>query len=131
MPNETSEHRTPSLGLALVPVLLTLLVLGVQLFYFGDFTPHIPLAFACWLAPVIGIVYALTGLFSPKATEAEITGWRESGEAIKDLSTHGFDAPAGSGDRNADGDDGGQGPSDPIPRPAGRESERDRVETTA
>ena len=33
----------PGLGLALVPIILTLMVLGIQLFYFGDFTPHIPL----------------------------------------------------------------------------------------
>ncbi|WP_144392725.1 Na+/H+ antiporter NhaC [Pleionea sediminis] len=43
---------------------------------------YIPLAFACWLAPVIGIFYAVTGLFSPKATEEEIRGWKESGEEI-------------------------------------------------
>ena len=29
----------PTLGLGLVPIILTLLILGVQLFYFGDFTP--------------------------------------------------------------------------------------------
>jgi len=54
---------------------------------------YIPLSFACWLAPVIGIFYAITGLFSPKATEAEIKGWKDSNETIKDLSEHGFDAP--------------------------------------
>lgn len=46
---------------------------------------YIPLAFACWIAPVLGIAYAQLGLFSPRATEAEIEGWRESGEAIADL----------------------------------------------
>lgn len=39
-----SGIRQPGFGLALVPIVLTLLVLGIQLFYFGDFTPHIPLA---------------------------------------------------------------------------------------
>jgi len=53
---------------------------------------YIPLSFACWLAPVIGIFYAFTGLFSPKATEAEIQGWHDSNEAIKDLSSYGFPA---------------------------------------
>jgi len=54
---------------------------------------YIPLSFACWLAPVFGIIYALTGLFSPKATEKEMAGWESSGEAIMDLSKHGFDSP--------------------------------------
>lgn len=54
---------------------------------------YIPLAFACWLAPVIGIIYAFTGLFSPKATPEEIQGWKDSGETIKDMSAHGFDDP--------------------------------------
>lgn len=54
---------------------------------------YIPLSFACWLAPVIGIFYAFTGLFSPRATEAEMEGWRDSQEAIKDLSAYGFPAP--------------------------------------
>jgi NhaC family Na+:H+ antiporter len=30
----------PSLPLALLPVLLTLGLLALQLFYYGDFTPH-------------------------------------------------------------------------------------------
>jgi NhaC family Na+:H+ antiporter len=54
---------------------------------------YIPLSFACWLAPVIGIFYAVTGLFSPRATEAEMQHWRDSNEAIMDLSAHGFGAP--------------------------------------
>ena len=35
----------PSLVMAILPILLTLILLGIQLFYFEDFTPHIPLAF--------------------------------------------------------------------------------------
>jgi NhaC family Na+:H+ antiporter len=54
---------------------------------------YIPLAFACWTAPVIGIFYAVTGLFSPKASEAEIRGWQESNETIKDLSAYGYEDP--------------------------------------
>lgn len=46
---------------------------------------YIPLAFACWLSPVLGIFYAHTGLFSPRATEEEIQAWKESGEAVADF----------------------------------------------
>ncbi len=45
---------------------------------------YIPLSFACWVAPLLGIFYAATGLFSPKATETEMRRWRESGEAVAD-----------------------------------------------
>lgn len=43
---------------------------------------YIPLAFACWISPIIGIIYAYLGWFSPKATEQEIQQWKDSGEAI-------------------------------------------------
>lgn len=43
---------------------------------------YIPLAFACWISPVLGLIYAQTGLFSPKATEAERNLWKEQGESI-------------------------------------------------
>ncbi|HEY9539571.1 MAG TPA: Na+/H+ antiporter NhaC [Kiloniellaceae bacterium] len=59
---------------------------------------YIPLAFACWMSPVIGIVYAHTGLFSPRATDAERRGWEESGESVADLSARGW----GSGDEIAE-----------------------------
>ncbi|MDZ5698018.1 Na+/H+ antiporter NhaC [Chelativorans sp. M5D2P16] len=51
---------------------------------------YIPLAFACWLSPVLGIIYAFTGLFSPRASAAEIEGWKESGEAVADLTDQGW-----------------------------------------
>jgi NhaC family Na+:H+ antiporter len=53
----------------------------------GDFTNllYIPLAFACWLSPVIGIFYAYTGMFSPKATAAEIQGWEDNEETIAEI----------------------------------------------
>lgn len=54
---------------------------------------YIPLSFVCWLASVFGIIYALTVLFSPKATEKQMAGWETSGEAIMDLSQRGFDCP--------------------------------------
>ncbi len=46
---------------------------------------YIPLAFACWLSPCIGIFYAITKWFSPKATDEEIRQWEESGEETADL----------------------------------------------
>src|SRR3546814_16887774 len=45
----------PSLSLALMPVVLTLVVLGVQLFYFEDFTPHVPLAIGLAITGLVGI----------------------------------------------------------------------------
>ncbi|WP_420547500.1 Na+/H+ antiporter NhaC [Curvivirga sp.] len=47
--------RQPLLGLALVPIILTLAVLGIQLFYFGDFTPHIPLAIGIAITAIVGL----------------------------------------------------------------------------
>lgn len=49
---------------------------------------YIPLAFACWTAPVIGIFYAVTGLFSPKATDEERRKWDADNEDIMDMSDH-------------------------------------------
>jgi NhaC family Na+:H+ antiporter len=43
---------------------------------------YIPLAFACWISPVLGIFYAFTGMFSPKASEEERKEWAEKGELI-------------------------------------------------
>ncbi len=45
---------------------------------------YIPLAFACWLSPCIGILYATTGLFSPKATKKEMKQWKRKDEEIAD-----------------------------------------------
>ena len=52
---------------------------------------YIPLAFACWLSPVLGVLYAHMGVFSPRATEAEMREWEASGESITDLSAQGWD----------------------------------------
>ncbi|QDY70685.1 Na+/H+ antiporter NhaC [Qingshengfaniella alkalisoli] len=52
-------HRQPSLALALTPIILTLIVLGVQLFYFGDFTPHIPLAIGLAITGLVGMVLGM------------------------------------------------------------------------
>jgi len=49
---------------------------------------YIPLAFACWTAPLIGIFYAVTGLFSPRATDEERANWEKSDEDVLDLKDH-------------------------------------------
>ena len=49
---------------------------------------YIPLAFACWISPLIGIFYAVTGLFSPRATDEERATWESSGEDVMDLTGH-------------------------------------------
>jgi Na+:H+ antiporter, NhaC family len=49
---------------------------------------YIPLAFACWTAPLIGMLYAVTGWFSPRASDAERADWKKSNEDIMDLSDH-------------------------------------------
>lgn len=49
---------------------------------------YIPLAFACWTAPLIGIFYAVTGLFSPRATTSERRDWDHQNEDVMDLGDH-------------------------------------------
>lgn len=44
----------PSLPLALIPIVLTIALLGVQIFYYDDFTPHIPLAIGFGITAVVG-----------------------------------------------------------------------------
>lgn len=53
----------------------------------GDLTNllYIPLAFACWLSPLIGIFYAFTGRFSPKADETEKQRWIDNNEVISKI----------------------------------------------
>lgn len=64
----------------------------------GDLTNllYIPLAFACWLSPLIGIGYAYFGVFSPKATDEERARWAKDGEEIMDISAHELSAHAPS-----------------------------------
>ncbi|PIY28906.1 MAG: Na+/H+ antiporter NhaC [Comamonadaceae bacterium CG_4_9_14_3_um_filter_60_33] len=57
---------------------------------------YIPLAFACWTAPLIGMLYAVTGLFSPQATEADRAQWDKNNEEVMDLSEHAHLGDAGS-----------------------------------
>lgn len=63
---------------------------------------YIPLAFACWLTPVIGITYAWMGLFSPRADAAEIQDWKDQDRSVADLSEYGYPDPfAGPQDKVA------------------------------
>jgi NhaC family Na+:H+ antiporter len=55
VPTKPTGCNLPALPLALTPIVLTLLVLGIQLFYFGDFTPHIPLAIGLAITALVGI----------------------------------------------------------------------------
>ncbi|HET7410382.1 MAG TPA: Na+/H+ antiporter NhaC family protein, partial [Paracoccaceae bacterium] len=55
MLDDTGQPREPGLGIALVPVVTTLVILGIQLFYFGDFTPHIPLAIGLAITGLVGL----------------------------------------------------------------------------
>ena len=42
---------------------------------------------------MIGILYAWTGLFSPRASEAELQDWHDNDRAVTDLSQYGYDDP--------------------------------------
>jgi NhaC family Na+:H+ antiporter len=48
---------------------------------------YIPLAFACWISPVLGLIYAQLGFFSPKATEEEQARWKKNNELVMDYGT--------------------------------------------
>lgn len=63
---------------------ITALALGISDGNFENLL-YIPLAFACWLSPLIGITYALTGLFSPKASDAERAEWERNNEEIQQV----------------------------------------------
>ena len=43
---------------------------------------YIPLAFACWLSPIIGLSYAALGYFSPKISDAELALYKQEEEEI-------------------------------------------------
>ena len=57
---EQKQPVTPTLLLALTPVVLTLIILGTQIFYFGVFEPHIPLAIGVAMASFVGIHLGLS-----------------------------------------------------------------------
>lgn len=43
---------------------------------------YAPFAVACWLSPLIGLLYAGLGWFSPRASAAERDRWRAEGEPV-------------------------------------------------
>src|SRR6056297_2063684 len=55
MTEKDTAPPLPGLALALTPVVLTLFVLALQLFYFEDFTPHIPLAIGLAITGLVGL----------------------------------------------------------------------------
>lgn len=52
--DNTPNLAIPSLGLALIPIILTIALLGVQIFYYDDFTPHIALAIGFAITALVG-----------------------------------------------------------------------------
>src|SRR5690554_4097807 len=69
-------------------VVITSLGLGV---YSGNPIDllYIPLAFACWLSPLIGILYGWTGWFSPLASDQEKEAWAAQGEEVMEFESWG------------------------------------------
>jgi NhaC family Na+:H+ antiporter len=55
---------------------------------------YAPFAFACWLSPIIGLLWAATGWFVPKASDEERHRWEELDEPIM---IEGTMVPAGGG----------------------------------
>ena len=53
-PNNSPSLAVPSLGVALIPIILTMALLGVQIFYYDDFTPHIALAIGFAITALVG-----------------------------------------------------------------------------
>jgi Na+:H+ antiporter, NhaC family len=54
---------------------------------------YIPMSFACWMTPIIGIIYAWTGIFSPRASEAERLDWQVHHRQVADMTAYGYDDP--------------------------------------
>ncbi len=48
------QIAVPPLSLALIPIILTIGLLGLQIFYYDDFTPHIPLAIGFAITALVG-----------------------------------------------------------------------------
>jgi NhaC family Na+:H+ antiporter len=53
--NNSATIAMPSLGVALIPIVLTIALLGMQIFYYDDFTPHIALAIGFAITALVGI----------------------------------------------------------------------------
>ncbi|WP_245228417.1 hypothetical protein [Vibrio mytili] len=55
MTKKNSDYTAPPpLGLAVVPIILTIGLLATQIFYYDDFTPHIALAIGFAITALVG-----------------------------------------------------------------------------
>ncbi|MFG1491831.1 Na+/H+ antiporter NhaC, partial [Oceanospirillum sp. HFRX-1_2] len=52
--NNEARIPMPSVAVALIPIVLTIALLGVQIFYYDDFTPHIALAIGFAITSIVG-----------------------------------------------------------------------------
>lgn len=52
--SSSANNAIPSLGVALIPIILTIGLLGIQIFYYDDFTPHIALAIGFAITALVG-----------------------------------------------------------------------------
>ncbi|GGB88429.1 Na+/H+ antiporter NhaC [Marinobacterium zhoushanense] len=52
--NRSPDIPMPSLAVALIPIVLTIALLGMQIFYYDDFTPHIALAIGFAITALVG-----------------------------------------------------------------------------
>ncbi|GHC21645.1 Na+/H+ antiporter NhaC [Aidingimonas halophila] len=50
----TPPIPAPRLSVALIPIVSTIALLALQIFYYGDFTPHIPLAMGFGITAIVG-----------------------------------------------------------------------------
>ncbi|MBB3190273.1 Na+/H+ antiporter NhaC [Halomonas cerina] len=49
-----------------------------------DTLAYAPVAFACWMSLLFGLLWAATGWFVPKASDQERQRWKDLGEAVMD-----------------------------------------------
>ena len=57
---DEGPRTLPPLWVAILPIVFTLGMLALQLFYYGDFTPHIPLALGLAFTGVLGVLRGQT-----------------------------------------------------------------------
>lgn len=49
-----TELPMPRLSIAIIPIICTIILIGIQIFYYGDFTPHIALALGLAITGIVG-----------------------------------------------------------------------------
>ena len=72
----------PPLWLALLPIVLTLGLLALQLFYYGDFTPHIPLILGLAITGLLGVLRGQGGFPTGRLPRAEAAALLSSSPTI-------------------------------------------------